>query len=132
MVTMPRIASMVPMPTMVWKEKRTTLTGGRFAGRTASSPWTRAPGLWKASTESALGMRTPYRTCPVLVQAEDVQRGALGRPGQALDRGELGGLVAADGARGPVAGEELDRRGERGDHERNDDRRTLVAGPAPA
>src|SRR4051812_4012653 len=61
---MPRIASIVPMPTIVWKETRTTFTGGRFHGGTASSPWTRAPGSWKASTESAFGMRTPYRTCP--------------------------------------------------------------------
>src|SRR3954470_12981161 len=132
MVRMPRIARMVPMPTMVWKEKRTTLTGGRFAGRTASSPWTRAPGLWKASTESALGMRTPYRTCPCSYRPRTCSGAplvVLARPSIAASLVGWSRLMAA---RGPVAGEELDRRGERGNHERHDDGRALVAGPAPA
>src|SRR4051794_39982378 len=107
---MPRIASIVPMPTIVWKETRTTLTGGRFHGGTASSPRTRALGSWKASTESAFGMRTPYRTCPSSYRPRTCNGAPLGRLGQALDRGELGRLVPADRARRPVAGEELDRR----------------------
>ena len=40
------------------------LTGGRWAGGTASRPSTRALGLWKASTESILGIPMPNFTSP--------------------------------------------------------------------
>jgi hypothetical protein len=54
------------MPTMVWKENRTTLTGGWSASGTMSSPFTTAFGLWNASSESSLGISMPQTTaCPL-------------------------------------------------------------------
>jgi hypothetical protein len=54
------------MPTMVWNANRTTLTGGWSASGTMSSPCTTAFGLWKASSESSLGISTPQTTaCPL-------------------------------------------------------------------
>jgi hypothetical protein len=47
------------MPTMVWKAKRTTFTGGWSASGTMSSPWTVAFGLWNASRESSRGISMP-------------------------------------------------------------------------
>ena len=43
--TRPSSASSVPIPTMAWKEKRTTLTGGWSASGTMFSPLTVALGL---------------------------------------------------------------------------------------
>jgi len=64
--TRPSSASRVPMPTIVWKENRTTLTGGCSASGTMFSPLTVALGLWKASSESSLGISTPQTTaCPL-------------------------------------------------------------------
>jgi hypothetical protein len=54
------------MPTMVWKDSRTTLTGGWSASGTMFRPLTVAFGLWKASSDSSLGICTPQTTaCPL-------------------------------------------------------------------
>jgi hypothetical protein len=51
---------------MVWKEKRTTLTGGWSASGTMSRPLTTAFGLWKARIDSSLGISMPHTTaCPL-------------------------------------------------------------------
>jgi hypothetical protein len=71
------------MPTIVWKETRTTLTGGRFHGGTALSPRTRA-GVMRGEHGECLRDAHAVPDLPVLVQAEGVQRGALGRPSQPL------------------------------------------------
>ncbi len=53
------------MPIMVWKANRTTLTGGWSASGTMFSPLTTALGLWKASSDSSLGISMPQTTaCP--------------------------------------------------------------------
>jgi hypothetical protein len=44
--TSPMTASSVPMPTIVWNDRRTTLTGGWSASGTMSRPRTVAFGLW--------------------------------------------------------------------------------------
>jgi hypothetical protein len=56
------------MPTMLWKARRTTLTGGRSVAATVSSPCTVALVLWKASRESSRGSGIPYSTRPSLYQ----------------------------------------------------------------
>ena len=54
------------MPTIVWKEYRTTLTGGWSASGTMSSPFTTAFGLWNASRDSSFGISKPHTTaCPL-------------------------------------------------------------------
>ena len=54
------------MPTIAWKENRTTLTGGWSASGTMFSPLTTAFGLWNASSDSSLGISTPQTTaCPL-------------------------------------------------------------------
>ena len=54
------------MPTMVWKEIRTTLTGGWSASGTMSRPLTTAFGLWNASSDRRRGISTPQTTaCPL-------------------------------------------------------------------
>ena len=54
------------MPTIVWKENRTTLTGGWSPSGTMPSPFTTAFGLWKASSESSFGISIPQTTaCPL-------------------------------------------------------------------
>jgi hypothetical protein len=64
--TRPSSASSVPIPTMVWKANRTTLTGGWSASGTLFSPLTTAFGLWKASSDSSLGISMPQTTaCPL-------------------------------------------------------------------
>jgi hypothetical protein len=64
--TRPSSASRVPMPTIVWKENRTTLTGGWSASGTMFSPLTVAFGLWNASSDSSRGISTPQTTaCPL-------------------------------------------------------------------
>ena len=64
--TSPSSASSVPIPTIVWKANRTTLTGGWSASGTMSRPLTAAFGLWKASSDSSLGISMPQTTaCPL-------------------------------------------------------------------
>jgi len=64
--TSPIAASRVPIPTMVWNENRTTLTGGWSASGTIASPLTTAFGLWKASNDSSRGISMPHTTaCPL-------------------------------------------------------------------
>ncbi|HEX4833657.1 MAG TPA: hypothetical protein VH478_21480 [Trebonia sp.] len=59
-------ASRLPMPTIVWNAKRTTFTGGWSPRGTMSRPCTVAPGLWKASSDSSLGISMPHTTaCPL-------------------------------------------------------------------
>jgi hypothetical protein len=59
-------ASRVPIPTMVWNENRTTLTGGWPASGTMFSPLTTAFGLWKESSDSSFGISIPQTTaCPL-------------------------------------------------------------------
>jgi hypothetical protein len=54
------------MPTMVWNEIRTTLTGGWSASGTMFSPLTTAFGLWNASSDSNFGISMPQTTaCPL-------------------------------------------------------------------
>jgi hypothetical protein len=54
------------MPTIVWNAYRTTLTGGWSARGTMFSPLTTAFGLWKASSDSSLGISMPQTTaCPL-------------------------------------------------------------------
>jgi hypothetical protein len=56
----------VPIPTIAWKEIRTTLTGGWLASGTMSRPWTVASGLWKARMDSRRGISMPQTTaCPL-------------------------------------------------------------------
>jgi hypothetical protein len=51
---------------MVWKEYRTTLTGGWSASGTMSRPLTTAFGLWKARIDSRRGISMPQTTvCPL-------------------------------------------------------------------
>jgi hypothetical protein len=51
---------------MVWKEIRTTLTGGWSASGTMSRPLTTALGLWNASSDSSFGISMPQTTaCPL-------------------------------------------------------------------
>jgi hypothetical protein len=51
---------------MVWKEIRTTLTGGWSPSGTMSSPFTTAFGLWNASSDRSLGISMPQTTaCPL-------------------------------------------------------------------
>jgi hypothetical protein len=51
---------------MVWKEKRTTLTGGWSDSGTMFSPFTTAFGLWKARMDSSFGIWMPHTTaCPL-------------------------------------------------------------------
>jgi hypothetical protein len=52
------------MPTIAWKAKRTTFTGGRSSGGTLSSPVTVAFGSWWARTDSSLGIRIAPVTSP--------------------------------------------------------------------
>jgi len=62
----PSRASSEPIPTMVWNEIRTTLTGGWSASGTMSSPRTTAEGLWSASSDSNRGISMPHTTaCPL-------------------------------------------------------------------
>ena len=49
----------MPIPTIVWKENRTTLTGGSSASGTMLRPLTTAFGLWKASSDNSLGIAMP-------------------------------------------------------------------------
>jgi hypothetical protein len=64
--TRPIRASRVPIPTMVWNENRTTLTGGWSASGTIASPLTTAFGLWKASKDNSRGISIPHTTaCPL-------------------------------------------------------------------
>jgi hypothetical protein len=64
--TSPTSASRVPIPTMVWNENRTTLTGGWSASGTIASPFTTAFGLWNASSDSSRGISIPHTTaCPL-------------------------------------------------------------------
>lgn len=44
---------------MVWKEKRTTLTGGWSASGTMDRPFTTALGLWKDRMDSSRGISMP-------------------------------------------------------------------------
>jgi hypothetical protein len=60
--TTPSSASSVPMPTMVWNDSRTTLTGGWSASGTMLRPLTTAFGLWDASSDSSRGICTPHTT----------------------------------------------------------------------
>jgi hypothetical protein len=54
------------MPTIVWKENRTTLTGGWSASGTMFRPLTTALGLWKARMDSSFGISMPQTTaCPL-------------------------------------------------------------------
>src|SRR6266511_1394885 len=65
MKTTPSSASSVPIPTIPWNAKRTTLIklcDGWFWAGTASSPVTVALGWWKASSDSSLGILIPYCT----------------------------------------------------------------------
>ena len=71
------------MPTISWNATRTTLTGGRRAGETVSSPLTVAFGLWNASSESSLGIAIPSRTWPPVYQprtCSEAPRVVLARP----------------------------------------------------
>ena len=52
------------MPTIVWNEKRTTLTGGRSRAGTLSRPVTLWLGSWYASSDSMSGIGIPYLTSP--------------------------------------------------------------------
>jgi hypothetical protein len=64
--TTPMAASSVPIPTIVWNENRTTLTGGWSASGTMFRPWTTAFGLWSASSDSRCGIWMPHTTeCPL-------------------------------------------------------------------
>src|SRR3954447_11353182 len=65
------------------------------------------------------------------VVAAERERRALRRALQALHRGELGGLAIGHLAPRPIANEHLDGRGQRGEGERDDQRRAVVVG-APA
>jgi hypothetical protein len=49
----------VPIPTIVWNENRTTLTGGWLASGTMFRPLTTAFGLWKARMDSSRGISMP-------------------------------------------------------------------------
>ena len=69
----------VPIATMSWNAMRTTLTGGRSAGGTASRPFTTACGLWNARIDNPSGIRIPPSHLAVDVDAADVQRRTLGR-----------------------------------------------------
>jgi hypothetical protein len=64
--TTPSSASSVPIPTIVWKDSRTTFTGGWSASGTMSRPLTTAFGLWKARMDSSFGISIPQTTaCPL-------------------------------------------------------------------
>ncbi|HEX6452676.1 MAG TPA: hypothetical protein VF060_24855 [Trebonia sp.] len=64
--TSPSRASSEPIPTMVWNEIRTTLTGGWSASGTMLRPRTTAEGLWSASSDSNRGISMPHTTaCPL-------------------------------------------------------------------
>ena len=56
------------MPTIAWKDSRTTFTGGWLASGTMSRPWTVAFGLWNASSDSSLGISMPQTTAWPLYQ----------------------------------------------------------------
>jgi hypothetical protein len=60
--TRPSAASRLPMPTIVWKEYRTTLTGGWSARGTMSRPFTVALKLWNARRDSRCGISMPHTT----------------------------------------------------------------------
>jgi hypothetical protein len=54
------------MPTMVWNDSRTTLTGGWSASGTMFRPLITAFGLCAASSESSRGISMPQTTaCPL-------------------------------------------------------------------
>ena len=58
----------MPIPTIVWKENRTTLTGGWPPSGTTLRPLTTALGLWSASSDSSRGMSMPQTTAWPLYQ----------------------------------------------------------------
>ena len=59
----------MPIPTIVWKAKRTTLTGGRWSGgHGVAARCTFAFQLWKASSDSRCGIAIPYLTWPLVYQ----------------------------------------------------------------
>ena len=58
----------MPMPTMVWKAKRMTFTGGWSANGTMFRPLTVASGSWNASRDSSRGISMPYTTAWPLYQ----------------------------------------------------------------
>jgi hypothetical protein len=62
------MANSVPRPTMVWNEKRMTLTGGWSDSGTMSRPLTTAFGLWKARMDSSFGISMPHTTAWPLYQ----------------------------------------------------------------
>ena len=58
----------MPIPTIVWKENRTTLTGGWPLSGMMFRPLTTAFGLWKASSDSSRGISMPQTTAWPLYQ----------------------------------------------------------------
>ena len=104
--------------------------GGRHGCR---APSTVAFGSWKASSESRSRHLDPEADVPVRVPAEQVHGRALRRLPEALERRELDRLVARDVASGPVAHDDLERRGEHCGGERDRDRDARRSAPcAPA
>ncbi len=80
----------------------------------------------------ALRDRDPPLDLAVLIPAAEVQRRAALGVAQTLERGELRRLRLGHLARDPVADDQLHRRRERRDRQRNRQRDPLVASPAPA
>ncbi len=121
------------MPTIVWNAMRTTLTGGRCAAGTVSSPVIVAFGSWSASSESMRGHLDAVAHLAVACTSRSRCTGApvvvLPQP---LEGRELDGLVARDVARRPVADHDLHGRGQRGDGQRDRQRDALVVVAPPA
>ena len=121
----------MPIPTIVWKATRTTFTGGRSSRRTASRPCDDGVRVVVGEQRQQLaGSRSPTCTSPSSYQPPMW----IGAPrlgfAQALERRELRRLVLGDLAGGPVADDDLHRRGERGDGERHEQRGAHVAARA--
>ena len=115
------------MPTMVWNAKRTTFTGGRSSAGTESRPCTSAFGSWSASSESSLGILIPYSTPSPSYQPSRCTGAPLSVFASPSRAASLTGCACGDLAPGPVADDDLDGRGERGERERDDQRDAVVA-----
>src|SRR6266487_640611 len=117
MKTTPSSASSVPIPTIPWNAKRTTLIklcDGWFWAGTASSPVTVALGWWKASSDSSLGILIPYRTPEPSYQPSRCSGAPLVVVGSPSITASLIGCCAATAQPAPGVGARDD---EAGDHE---------------
>ena len=128
----PSRAIAVPMPTIVWKEKRTTLTGGRRSAGTESRPVTLAFGSWKASSDSAFGIAIPSLTWPSVYQPRMCTGAPLSVDPRPSSAASLIGCVVATSRAAQSPTRIWTGDATRRDRQRDHQRCALVASPAPA